>query len=59
MGQASKDKIYGRVTGLVAAGNTSGKVSIIVWGLTEHRGYLILMIIKQYLLITRSLTTEN
>ena len=27
----------------------SVKVFIIVWGLTEHRGYPLLMIIKQYL----------
>lgn len=26
------------------------KVFIIVWGLTEHRGHLVLMIIKHYLL---------
>ena len=35
------------------------KVFIIVWGLTEHRDYLVLMIIKQYLLSTKPLTTEK
>ena len=48
-------KIYERVTSLVGAGNTSEKVSIIVWGLTEHRGYLVLMGMKQYLLTSKAL----
>ena len=39
-------KIYEHVTSLVGAGNMS-ETSIIVWGLTEHRSYLILMVIKQ------------
>lgn len=28
----------------------SAKVFLIVWGLTEHRGYMVLMIMKQNLL---------
>ena len=39
--------------------NISAKVFIIVWGITEHRGYMVLIIIKQYLLITMPLTTEK
>ena len=43
----------------MGAGNTSAKAFIIVWGPTEHRGHLILKITKQYLLITKPLTTEK
>ena len=32
----------------MGARNISTKIFIIVWGLTEHRGYLVLAIIKQY-----------
>ena len=39
--------------------NTSPKVFIIVWGLTEHSGYPVLIIIKQYLLTTKPLMTEE
>lgn len=35
------------------------KVFIFVWGLIEHRSYLILMIIKQCLSTTKTLTTEK
>lgn len=38
-------------------GNTSAKVVVIVWGPTEHRGHLVLMIIKKYLLTTNHLVT--
>ena len=44
---------------LVSARNTSTKVFIFVWGLIEHRSYLILMIIKQCLSTTKTLTTEK
>ena len=37
----------------------SAKVFIIVWGLTEHRGYQVQMIFKQYLLTTKLLMTEK
>ena len=37
----------------MGAWNTSAKVFIIVWGLTEHKGNLVPMIIKQYLLTTK------
>ena len=53
----SQVKIYEWVTSFVGAGNMSAKVFIIVWGLTEHRGHLVIMIIKQYLLITKPLFT--
>ena len=39
----------------VGPGNT---VFFIVFGLTEHKVYFVLMIIKQYLLITKPLMTE-
>ena len=42
----SSVKIHKWVTSLMGAGNTSVKVSIIVWGLTEHRGHLVLMILN-------------
>ena len=32
---------------------------IIIGGLIEHAGHLLLMIIKQYLLITKALMTER
>ena len=32
----------------------SAKVFLIVWGLTEHRGYMVLMIMKQNLLNTKA-----
>ena len=43
----------------MGARNISAKVFVIVWGITEHRGYLVLMIIKQYLLTEKPLTTEK
>ena len=39
----------------VGPGNT---VFFIVFGLTEHKGHFVLMIIKQYLLTTKPLMTE-
>ena len=37
----------------------SAKVFVIVWELTEHRGSLDLIIIKQYLLTTKPLVAEK
>ena len=51
--RASQVKLYEWVASPVGTGNMSGKVFITVWGLTEHRGHLVLMIIKQYLFITK------
>lgn len=45
--------------GLVGAGNMAVKVFIILRGLRERRGHPILMIINQYLLFTKPLTTEK
>ena len=39
------NSVYEWVTRLMGARNMSGKVFIIVWGLKEYRGYLVLMII--------------
>ena len=47
------------VTSHMGSRNMSPKVFIIVWGLTEHSGYSVLIIIKQYLLTTKPLMTEE
>ena len=43
----------------MGAENTSDKVFVIAYRLTEHGGHLGLMVIKQYLLTTKPLMTEE
>ena len=58
-GRAFLSQVYEWVTGLVGNRNMSAKVFIIVWGLTEHGGHLVLMIIKQCLLTRKALMTRE
>ena len=47
------------VASLMDTENISIEVFIFAWRLSEHRGHLDLIIIKQYLLTTMSLMTEK
>ena len=44
---------------LVGTRNTLAKVFIIVLELIDHRGHLVLMLIKQHLFTAKPLTTEK